>query len=82
MHALKYNVVLWSEDSEDWKFHGQNLNFIKNGVGKGSIILQHDIFYETILQQEQIIQYFLRHHSPRDFVTIDKCLNVPAYKLK
>ena len=44
-------LILWNLDTEDWRYHDVNhiVEYIKNNVSDGSIILMHEL-YETSYQ--------------------------------
>ena len=81
----KYSVIMWSVDSEDWKFKGrgengelaeQNINIIvENVMSKvkaGDIILMHDI-YENTYEATKIILKRL-HDEGYDVVSVSELL--------
>ncbi|MBE6592874.1 MAG: DUF2334 domain-containing protein [Ruminococcaceae bacterium] len=81
----KYSVIMWSVDSEDWKYKGrgengefaeQNINIIVENVmskvKSGDIILMHDI-YENTYEATKIILKRL-HDEGYDVVSVSELL--------
>ena len=90
VQSCPYSVIMWSVDSEDWKYKGrgengelaeQNVNTIVNNVmskvKSGDIILMHDI-YENTYEATKIILKRL-HDEGYDVVSVSELLgNVRA----
>lgn len=82
VNSCDYSVIMWSVDSEDWKYRGngedkqQNINTIVENVmsqvKNGSIILMHDI-YDNTYEAAKIILKRL-HDEGYDVVTVSELL--------
>ncbi len=48
--TVKYPLILWNIDTEDWKTRNteSDINAVMNGLSDGNIILMHDIHTESV----------------------------------
>ena len=89
VESCPYSVIMWSVDSEDWKYKGrgengelaeENINIIVENVmsqvSSGDIILMHDIYENTYEAAKIIIERL--HNEGYDLVTVSDLLNNPA----
>ena len=83
---IDYKSILWSVDSEDWRYQSVDrvlLNTLPELKGN-DIILFHDSggegqsFYGTVEALDRLI--FTLKIQGFEFETVDKLLNIPAYK--
>lgn len=86
--SCPYSVIMWSVDSEDWKFKGrgendelaeENVNTIVENVmsqvKSGDIILMHDIYENTYEAAKIIIERL--HAEGYELVTVSELLSGP-----
>ncbi len=76
-----YKIALWSIDTLDWS-QKEATNIVKNvedNVRNGDVILMHTSATDETLKATETIIDDLRAKG-YEFVTIDKILNVPAYR--
>jgi peptidoglycan/xylan/chitin deacetylase (PgdA/CDA1 family) len=85
VESCPYSVIMWSVDSEDWKYKGrgengelaeQNINTIVENVmsqvKSGDIILMHDIYENTYEAAKIIIERL--HAEGYQLVTVSELL--------
>lgn len=67
-------IILWSIDTLDWKHRNakKTLQYVKNNVSDGSIILLHDIHQTTADSLESILQYLTKEGY--ELVTVTEIL--------
>ena len=52
-------LILWNLDTEDWRYHDVNhiVDYIKNNVSDGSIILMHELYETSYQALEEILPW-------------------------
>lgn len=93
VESCPYSVIMWSVDSEDWKFKGrgendelaeENINAIVENVmsqvKSGDIILMHDIYENTYEAAKIIIERL--HAEGYELVTVSELLSNPQAGVK
>ena len=82
-----YAVIMWSVDSNDWKYKSEGdgnvqtiVNNVMSQVQDGSIILMHDIYENTYLASKDILKQL--HDQGYEVVTVSELLGNPKAGVK
>ena len=82
VESCDYSVIMWSVDSEDWKYKydGEEgvktiVNNVMSQVKNGSIILMHDIYENTYLATQEILKQL--NEQGYEVVTVSELLGNP-----
>lgn len=82
-----YAVIMWSVDSNDWKYKSEGsenvdtiVNNVMSQVQDGSIILMHDIYENTYLASKEILKQL--NAQGYEVVTVSELLGNPRAGVK
>ena len=82
-----YAVIMWSVDSNDWKYKNEGsanvdtiVNNVMSQVQDGSIILMHDIYENTYLASKEILKQL--NDQGYEVVTVSELLGSPKAGVK
>ena len=82
-----YSVIMWSVDSNDWKYKSDGdagvetiVDNVMSQVQNGSIILMHDIYENTYLATKQILKEL--NSQGYEVVTVSELLGSPKAGVK
>ena len=82
-----YAVIMWSVDSNDWKYKNDGeagveaiVDNVMSQVRDGSIILMHDIYQNTYLATQRILKEL--NNQGYDVVTVSELLGSPQAGVK
>jgi peptidoglycan/xylan/chitin deacetylase (PgdA/CDA1 family) len=82
-----YAVIMWSVDSNDWKYKNEGsanvdtiVNNVMSQVQDGSIILMHDIYENTYLASKEILKQL--NEQGYEVVTVSELLGNPRAGVK
>lgn len=85
--ACDYAVIMWSVDSNDWKYKNEGedgvktiVNNVMSQVQDGSIILMHDIYENTYLASKEILKQL--DAQGYEVVTVSELLGNPRAGVK
>ena len=85
--ACDYAVIMWSVDSNDWKYKNDGeagveaiVDNVMSQVRDGSIILMHDIYENTYLATQRILKEL--NNQGYDVVTVSELLGSPQAGVK
>ena len=81
-NTVKYPLVMWSVDSEDWKYKNSDKDYteVMNDVFDGCIILMHDLYPETAKAVERLIPALMVEGYK--FVTFSELMEARGVKLE
>ena len=87
MQNCDYAVIMWSVDSNDWKYKNEGsanvdtiVNNVMSQVQDGSIILMHDIYENTYLASKEILKQL--NEQGYEVVTVSELLGNPRAGVK
>ena len=85
--SCDYSVIMWSVDSNDWKYKGDGeegvdtiVENVMSQVKDGSIILMHDIYENTYLATKEILKQL--DEQGYEVVTVSELLGNPKAGVK
>ena len=87
VESCEYSVIMWSVDSNDWKYKGDGeegvdaiVENVTSQVKDGSIILMHDIYENTYLATKEILKWL--DDEGYEVVTVSELLGNPKAGVK